>query len=1368
MFLRFLHQNQGMVNIRQKASRLCWLRNIDKASRLASNHGALLRLSPFGRSLRKSSLTTMLLCLLGISQVQAQAVREWLILGTYSTEGGRSFDTDYIASEAKIRPHGGMMTAGRPWRHYNTPETALDFLDLTLDLFPVEQAVAYAHFYVNSPKRDTVALAVNYDDRLVVRVNGQAVWEKMENRTHRAGEDTVRVPLHEGWNSVLFKTFNRVGEWTLSARFLQRSDLVVQAETPERMAMIARANPEQIRIRSIEPVDRALYTRENQPAVQFKALLYNPQQRPLGKCQARLVARSGKLVGEAPTFDWRAGEIRNVYFIVPVSTILASYEAAGSWQMRLQFEGHEVRRVVPLQYDGRLLGKILGTFEVEGVERLAANGSEAFRRTITVPWEWAGMPLLLSADCGSAQGEVFINGEQKGFNINGYSGDFVLADSAAVAAKFEITVHLNKPERQANQPAADTSALTAMPPPRLFLTVENLALLKYLTAANLLQQFRGDLLDEQKAHDEKMFAALKNRDVRELNRLIEQANSKLPAMPEAAKSVPSVSLSGYSHPGLGGQTSMVGLVDAYRATFRQVLQHLEKYPGFHYAQGQAAMFWWLEQQDPPLFENIRAAIAQNRWEIVGGTWVESDLNLPSGESLARQFLYGKRYFKEKFSADPKAAWAPSVFGHSANVPQILKKSGMTTYLFYRPWESMRLFEWEGLDGARVTGYRPPDWFDAGLTRDIGRQALISKQRFNWPKALRLYGVGDRSSGPSGRDIRLAEDLAFVTAGRAGHPAVPSVRMARAEGFFEELTAKPRNLSVHRGEINFMYPGAWVSQARHKSNNRRCEMLLPVAEAFALFAKEYGYSYPQAEFTHDWQNVLANQQQELFAGAGANEELYQEAQRLQREAAETAKAALDMAMTRIETAINTQGRAPQEIPVVIYNASAWPRTDHVEVDVEVPPAPPRKKSEAIKKSKSSSPEKKKEEEQPEPAPVLMLRDSGGARLATQTLWRDSTATGWHYRLLFVPEQVPACGYKIYWLYWDKPEEEPAHRVRIDASQWAMSNRDLSIAVDARTGALQKMVDSQLNREWIASNQGGLEIWGEKSGEATALNIVFDGTKETLASATGTEVIENGPLRGRLRTKFQFGNSEIVQEYVMYAGLPRVEVRYEVNWHERHKMLRVMLPFAIPDSRLQMEIPFGVLSRPADGEVLPLQRWLELSNDQFGVTVANEGVHAVEVQEAMLSFAALRSPDAPNPKADMGEHKFALALMPHKGDGRQAHAMRAGYEFNQPLLARVLAPHPGQLPAQFSFFNIEPAQVMLSALKKAEDDDSWIVRVYETAGAPVTATLALPFAATAVSEVNLIETEEKPTLLSGARFSINLNAWEVKTLKIRGRK
>ena len=422
MFLRFFDANQGLVNFcavllqsrsrefgRQKGRSLSAMLCERLRSHIASFH-----LLGFRQRVSKRSLATILMSVMMAAQAHAQTVHEWLIWGTYSIEGGRTFDTSHIVSEATIRPHGGMITGDQPWRHYQTSEPALDFLDLTLDLFPVEQAVAYAHFYVKSPKADTVALAVNYDDGLVVRVNGQAVWEKMEGRLHKVSEDTARAPLREGWNSVLFKTFNRVGEWTLAARFLDRSDLTIQAETPERMVMVARPNPEQIRIRSIEPVDRAIYTRENHPAVQFKAVLYNPQQRALGKCQARLVGRSGKVVGEAPEFDWRAGEIRNVYFIVPVSTILASYEAAGSWQIRLQFEGHEVRRVVPLQYDGRLLGKILGTFEVDGVERLASNGSETFRRTIVVPWEWAGMPLLLSADCGNGQSDVFINGEPAG------------------------------------------------------------------------------------------------------------------------------------------------------------------------------------------------------------------------------------------------------------------------------------------------------------------------------------------------------------------------------------------------------------------------------------------------------------------------------------------------------------------------------------------------------------------------------------------------------------------------------------------------------------------------------------------------------------------------------------------------------------------------------------------------------------------------------------------------------------------------------------------------------------------------------------------------------------------------------------------
>lgn len=1307
-------------------------------------------------------------------------VTDWLILGVFPARDNNALTTDLIGGEMLLRPHGGLKTAGQTWRHYQTPGAAggafLNFLDPVLDLPPLERAVAYAHIYVQSSRADTLQLLTGFDEQVTVWVNGISVLQRADRRTHRFDDDTVQVSLQKGWNSVLFKVVNIVGEWMLSARFVGRhalaggAGLIIQAETPERLVTIPRSDPEQIRIRPLELADDLILSRDNVPIVALQAIISNPQQQALGDCgvrffaptgaasrtprsqratiSERLDAKRGVQIGREQNFVLHAGALRPLNFRVPISTILSGFQAPGSWQMRLQFGKYEVRRVVPLRYDSRLLGRIFGTYEVESIDTLAANGSLEFRRVIFLPKEWAGFPVYLTVDLGKAEGSVSINGKEAKYKFRGDSGDLSLTDSAEAGGRFEVRINSTRLDSAEKTPGL----------PRLFLTVEHLELRRYIMTAALLQQYhRGERVAAQEEFEEKMWSAMKEGKAASLNEIIAEAQGRLPQLPEAAAKLPDVTLAGASHISTEWLWRYPETINLCRSAFSQAIRHLEKYPDFYFSHGQALAYWWMEQDDPALFAAIQQAVRDGRWEIVGGTWVESDANLSSGEALARQFLYGKRYLKEKFGVEVKVAWMPDANGHPWSLPQILKKSGMPAYVFYRPWETMRLFEWEGLDGSRVFGYRPPDWFNSRLTKEVRRYSHQAKKEFNWPNALRLFDIGEQSGGPTGYDIRLAEDLAY-------RPATPTVRMARTDGFFEELAKQSLTLPVHREEINAVFSGAWTSQAQQKWGNRRSEMLLPAAEAFSLLAQPYGMVYAQTEFTTQWRNVLFNQHRDLLGGAGVAAN-YENSQRLYREAIETAKAALDKSMTRIETAINSQSKDKDEIPVVVYNTLSWPRTDAVEVEVTVPYKLQTAKSKEQKaKAKLQKGKKKKDAVEPEIKLTPYFRDAGGKKLLVQIQQQDSTAHGMHYRLLFLPEEVPAFGYKVYWLEWSTEEPNLSVRARVDIDSLTLSNSYYSVQIDPVRGGLAHLVDGQQNREWIADKPSGLKILGEKSGDKSALNIAYDGTWDWLKLAEPPIVLETGPLRARLLTKYEYGNSHIEQEYSIYATLPRVEMRYRMNWRERNKTLKAVYPFQLFDGRVTSEIPFAAMERPSNGEEMLMQKWLDLSNEQFGVTVVNDSKYGVDVQDGVVRVTALRAPDSPDPKADEGEHHFALAIMPHNGDWRSSGAVQNGYAFNLPLVARVIQQQTGNLPALHSFFSVEPARVMVSALKKSEDGEAWILRLYESTGKPATATISLPFAAKTVSEVNLIEWEEKPLALSGQKLVVSLGAWEVKTVKI----
>ena len=1284
-----------------------------------------------------------------------QYIDEWLVLGSFPVQNEQDpMKTAFVKDETGIYPHGGLKTAGRRWRHYQTPVPYLNFLDLTLDLFPLESAVAYAHFYIKSSQADTVAMTVGYDDMATLRINGEMIWQSTEKRLHEFDQDTIPIPLKKGWNRALFKITNSVGEWALSARFLNRDGLIVQAAIPSLPKTIRRPDPQLVRIRKIEPADQAIFTQQNKPTLQLRTILYNPQKRPLEKCQAQLYARSGKAVGKEQTFKLRAGELRSIYFNVPVSAILQSFQASGAWQLRLKYRNEEYRRIVPFRYDSRLLNKLFGSFEVLDIESFSTNGTQGFRRVIYVPKEWADMPLYLSVDVGESMGKVHVNSEEKVFNLQGLSGDILLSDKAEAGKRYEVSIYFESAVHAQNGVAHLPDSLgnkDEIITPKVYLTVENLALRRYLTNTARNGQAEGNTIDERKEVDNKIFSYLKSNETETLNQLIDEKNTELSELPVPVIRTPDVSLIGHSHIAFGNQENYSACFEKCRSVFNQATKNFNKYPGFYFSQNQVFSYWAIEQRDPQLYKAIQSAIANKHLEPVGGSWVECDLNIPSGESLARQFLYGKRYLKEKFDVIPDVAWMVKSHGHSANLPQILKKSGFKAYLFYQPYESSKLFEWEGLDGSRIASYRPVESHDSRLNANVGRHALAAEQRFDWPKALRLYSAADNGHSGAERDIRMAEDLAYVTADRSQRSSVPSVRMAPTRGFFDELDSTYAFSDEYNGEITSDQTGSWSSHPHYKWLNRQVESVLPIAEMFSLFAEQFGFEYPQDEFTTLWRRVLFNQAYDLLSGIGTKG-IYTDTERIYYEAEETAKAAMDKAMTWLETYINTHSSSKKEAAFIVYNPSNWQRTDYVEIEATV----------AFDQKISKT---KRRQQKVNLAKWPYFRDSNGSRLPAQILKRDSTNTGIHYRLLFLPENVSAMGYQVYWLGWSDEQPEVADRIRINETSLAMSNKHFSIKIDSTFGGLARLVDSELSREWMHSDKGGFHILGEQKGSRANSAIAYDSTAKRLRLWQRPEIIEQGELRGKIRMRYAYKNSEIVQDYVLYAGARRIEMHFFIHWKEPYKMLKLVYPFYIPDQQATFETPFGAVTRPTNGREIPMQKWLDLSNKQFGVSVLNDGKYGVDVDQATVGISALRSPAESDSLMNTIDHQFSLAIVPHIGDWKDANITRASHEINRRLIVRSVRKHKGKLPPRHSFAAVSSPQVILSALKKSEDDKSWIMRIYESTGSPAAAMINLPFAPQTVSEVNMIEWDEKPLAVSGQEFMIHLSPWEVKTLKIK---
>ncbi|HMA54999.1 MAG TPA: hypothetical protein VKT17_11075, partial [Acidobacteriota bacterium] len=371
--------------------------------------------------------------------------------------------------------------------------------------------------------------------------------------------------------------------------------------------------------------------------------------------------------------------------------------------------------------------------------------------------------------------------------------------------------------------------------------------------------------------------------------------------------------------------------DIARYTFKGTLAQMDKMPGLTFAQSHAAIYDAIEKDQPELFAEIARKIKEGTWVPVGGMWVEPDANMPDGEALARQLLYGKRYFLDKFGVDVKVGWNPDTFGHNWQLPQIFRRAGIDSYVFGRcapgP-DPTHFFWWEGLDGSRVLGYVPAGWYNVSL-QDGTRKILETARKNTAIKDFMiLYGAGDHGGGP--RDVDLAAIKKFKE-----DPNEPRLVFDLPEPYLKGIAAaNGDSLPVVKRELNFTFPACYTTQTATKKNNRQLESLLVTAEKFSAIAATSGYRdyYPERDIDEAWKIVLRNQFHDILDGSSIGP-VYDEVGGFYRQARMRGERALDFSLETISNAIDTRGEG---FPVVVYNPLFWERTEPALADVIVPP------------------------------------------------------------------------------------------------------------------------------------------------------------------------------------------------------------------------------------------------------------------------------------------------------------------------------------------------------------------------------------------------------------------------------------------------
>ena len=866
--------------------------------------------------------------------------------------------------------------------------------------------------------------------------------------------------------------------------------------------------------------------------------------------------------------------------------------------------------------------------------------------------------------------------------------------------------------------------------------------------------------------------ALHQADQKAFDASLEKAQALLMLLKPSLQGT-SVRLTGNSHIDAAWLWPWTETVDVVRRTFSTALQLMDEYPQYTFTQSAAAYSDWIVQKYPSVYQEILSRVKQGRWELVGGMWVEPDLNMPDGESLVRQLLVGKRYFKDKFGVDVRIGWNPDSFGYNWQLPQIYKKSGIDYFVTQKmAWNDtnklpMKLFWWQSPDGSRVLTYFPHDYANEIDPVRIAADVATSRERNpGVSEMMHLFGVGDHGGGPTRAMLDSGEQWTEP------QMVYPKTFFGVAQGFFSDVETKldtehspvwnyksivtantnlppaadgKISLPIWNDELYFEYHrGVFTTQANHKRNMRESEEEMLDAEKYSSLAWLSGAAYPATELTEAWKKVLFNQFHDLAAGSGIGV-IYKDAQKDYDAVRWATGEATSNALHTLASEVNTTSVSAGGVPVLVFNPLAWERTDLVIADVQMP--------EAEKNG-------------------ISVMDARGNPLLFQVLSTDAATHTYH--LLIEAKNVPSLGYEV--LHVAPGRRDATSDLHADGL--TLENSLLRVTVDPQTGCITSLYDKQAKFESIAAGGCGNELVAfkdtPKDYDAWNIDADFEQHFTKLDQADSVQLVERGPLRAVIRVKHKWQQSEFVQDITLYAGLDRVDVVNDIDWHETHVLLKAAFPLAASSGDATYEIPYGSIQRPttrnnsweaAKFEV-PALRWADLGDDHHGFSLINESKYGYDAKGNVLRISLLRSPVWPDPDADRGHHHFGYALYPHAGDWKQALTVRHGYDFNYKLQAMQVQAHDGKWPPRRSLVTIEPENVVLTAVKKAEDSDGLILRFYEWAGKSGEVRVSVPAGASAATLTNLMEQPEGSPFAvpPNGQFTVPIRPYEIQSVRV----
>ncbi|ABX31446.1 glycoside hydrolase family 38 [Petrotoga mobilis SJ95] len=781
---------------------------------------------------------------------------------------------------------------------------------------------------------------------------------------------------------------------------------------------------------------------------------------------------------------------------------------------------------------------------------------------------------------------------------------------------------------------------------------------------------------------------------------------------------PKVVLTGHSHIDMAWLWTVLHTREKAQRTFSTVLNLMQEYPEYIFMHSSPALYKFLKNDYPELYEKVKQKIKEGRWEATGGMWIESDSNISPGEFLIRQILFGKRFLKEEFGIDSKVVWLPDAFGYTYALPQIIKKSGMKYFATTKiSWNEINKFPydtfwWKGIDGTKILSHfiTTPDknnyfYTYNGMVEPFTIRGIWDnyKQKDINDELLLVFGWGDGGGGPTYEMLENYEAIKEI-------PGLPQVDMGRVEDYFEKLGERIRdkNVPVWDDELYFeLHRGTYTSQAFVKRENRKSEVLYHNAELLNSMALKLleDFEYPKNSLNEGWELLLLNQFHDILPGSSIRE-VYEDARRDFEKIKGIANKEIERAISMISKEIKSE-----EDSLVLFNTTSFERDEIVELEN-----------------------------------------------GKKTLVRG----------------IPPFGYKS--IKVSNLEQKQIDEKMIVKEDY-IENRYYIIEFNEK-GQLKRLYDKENKREVLEEGKLGnvLQTFEDKPYffDAWDISPYFNEKMKEVTDLIEVKVEEETPLKGVLKFSWRFYDSTIEQRVIVYNHIRRIDFDTHVDWKEKQVLLKTAFPVNIRSTKATYNIQFGNIERSTTNNTswdiakfeVPAQKWADLSEANYGVSILNDCKHGYDIKENVMRLTLLRSPIEPDETADRTDHTFIYSLLPHAGTWRDSQVIQEAYKLNYSVIVKKIRKNEeGNLPDNFSFIKVNDFDVVIETIKKAEDDDSILIRLFEDKGSRKKEVEIEFFRSLKkVVECNLIEEEEKEIAFKDNKIVFSITPYEIKTFKV----